>query len=319
MTRIFLAGYGGVGRAFHDLVVAEAASLRSKPQVVAIARRAGVRSDPEGIAPGAFDDAAPAADTALQFAKDGAYDVLVELTPTDLDTGGAALDHVRAALARGKHVVTANKGPVVVAYRELMDLARANGAQFRFEGTVAGAVPVLNTHDRCLTGNPVTRVDGILNGTSNFILTRMMDEGLDFDAALEEAQALGYAEADPTNDVDGYDAAAKIVILANHVLGLDIGMKDVACTGIRSVSAGAIRLARTQGYAIRLIGSVDAETGRARVAPRLVPRTSSLNVTGPLNVVRYRTKHAGPLTFVGRGAGGMETATAVLSDLASLD
>lgn len=160
----------------------------------------------------------------------------------------------------------------------------------------------------------MTRVDGILNGTSNFILTRMAEEGLGFEPALDEARELGYAEADPSADVDGHDAAAKVVILANHVLGRNLHLGDVATTGIRSVSGAAMRLARERGYAIRLVASVGLD-GPAEVAPKLVPRSSELNVNGTLNVVRYTTEHAGAFTLVGKGAGGRETATAVLSDV----
>jgi homoserine dehydrogenase len=211
-------------------------------------------------------------------------------------------------------VVTANKGPVVVAYRELTDLAAKRGVAFRFEGTVAGAIPTLNVHDHALRGNPVTRVDGVLNGTSNFILSRMEEEGLDFAQALEEAQQLGYAEADPSADVDGWDAAAKLVILGNHVLGMNLTLQDVHLEGIRAISASAMTLAGEQGWVIRSVASVSPERG-AVVAPRLVPRDSPLNVSGALNVIRYSTMYADAFTLIGKGAGGRETATAVLSDV----
>lgn len=319
MTRILLAGYGSVGKAFHELLVEESPRLKEMlgeaPRVVGVLRRSGAWVEESGVKPGATL-LNKRQQLGLAEALDKVRpDLLVELTPTNLQTGEPGASHIRAAFERGIPVVTANKGPLLRKYKELTDLARAKGVAFRFEGTVAGSIPTINLHEYCLPGNPVTRIDGILNGTSNYILTRMTEEGLGFDAALKEAQELGFAEADPTADVDGHDAAAKICILANHVLGLPLAFEDVRREGIRSINAGAIRLAKKEGYAIRLIASVDATTRHATVAPRLVPDGSSLNVGGSLNVVRLTTAHAGEFTISGKGAGGRETATAVLSDV----
>ena len=318
--RILLAGYGNVGKAFHEMLVAEgprlAAMLGHAPRVVGVLRRAGAWLDEAGVPPGGTL-LAKRQNVGLVEALDKLRpDVLVELTPSNLQTGEPGAAHIRAALERGIPVVTANKGPLLRHHKALTALAAERGVPFRFEGTVGGSIPVLNLHEFCLPGNPVTRVDGILNGTSNYILTRMAEEGLGFSEALQEAQELGYAEADPTADVAGHDAAAKLVILANHVLDLGLAFEDVRREGIERISAAAIRLADKEGYAIRLIASCDAATRRATVAPRLVPKDSSLNVRGSLNVVRYTTQHAGAFTISGKGAGGKETATAVMSDLA---
>ena len=315
MTRILLAGYGAVGKAFHELLLEEAARFPEPPRVVGILRRSGAWVDDAGLKPGATLLNKRQHLTVPEALEKVRPDALVELTPSNLQTGEPGASHIRAALERGIPVVTANKGPILRHYRALTDLAREKGVALRFEGTVAGSIPTLNLHEHCLPGNPVVRIDGILNGTSNYVLTRMTEEGLGFEEALKEAQELGYAEADPTADVDGHDAAAKVCILANHVLGLPLQFEDVRREGIRSITAAAIRLARKEGYAIRLIASVDATTGKATVAPRLVPQDSSLNVGGSLNVVRLTTAHAGAFTISGKGAGGRETATAVLSDL----
>lgn len=317
--RLLLVGHGTVGKAFHEMLVAEAPRLASlfgaPPRVVAVVRRSGAWLDEAGVPPGG---------TLLARRQSLGYaealdrvrpDAVVELTPSNLATGEPGGTHIRLALERGIPVVTANKGPLLRQYGALTALAREKDVPFRFEGTVAGAIPTMNLHEFCLPGNPVTRIDGILNGTSNYILTRMAEEGLGFDAALAEAQELGFAEADPTADVDGHDAAAKLCILANHVLAMPLAFEDVRRDGIRAISAAAIRLAAKEGYAIRLVASVDRDAGRASVAPRLVPKGSSLDVRGSLNVVRFQTAHAGPFTVSGRGAGGRETATAVLSDL----
>ncbi len=317
--RILLMGYGSVGKAFHELVVQEqkriAEVLGAPMTVVGIVRRAGAWVDDAGVPVGGTLLAKRQNLTLAQAIEKARPDVLVELTPSNLMTGEPGRMHIRTALERGVSVVTANKGPLVRHYAELTQLAREKNVALRFEGTVAGSIPTLNLHEFCLPGNPVTRIDGILNGTSNYILTRMSEEGLGFDEALKEAQELGYAEADPTYDVDGHDAAAKIVILANHVLAMPLKFEDVHLEGIRSISSNAIRLAGKEGYAIRLIASVDRATGHASVSPRLVPLESGLNVRGTLNVVRFNTSHAGAFTFSGKGAGGKETATAVLSDL----
>ena len=318
-ARILLAGHGNVGKAFHELLVEEAprlkATLGEAPRVVAVLRRAGAWVDEAGVPPGGTLLAKRQSLGLVEALDKLRPDVLVELTPSNLQTGEPGAAHIRAALERGIPVVTANKGPLLRHHAALTRLAAEKGVPFRFEGTVGGSIPVLNLHEFCLPGNPVTRIDGILNGTSNYILTRMAEEGLGFEEALHEAQELGYAEADPTADVAGHDAAAKLCILANHVLGLGLAFEDVRREGIQRISAAAIRLADKEGYAIRLIASVDAGMGKASVAPRLVPKASSLNVAGSLNVIRYTTKHAGPFTISGKGAGGRETATAVLSDL----
>lgn len=319
MSRILLAGYGAVGRAFHKLLLDEQPRLKAMlgeaPRVVGVLRSSGAWLDEGGVAFGGTLLAKRQNLGFMEAIDKVRPDALIELTPSNLDTGEPGYGHIHAALQRGIPVVTANKGPLVRHYKALVDLARDSGTPFRFEGTVAGSIPTLNLHEFCLPGNPVTRVDGILNGTSNYILTRMEEEGLGFEEALQEAQELGYAEADPTYDVEGHDAAAKLVILANHVLGLSLQFEDVQREGIRAITSGAIRLASHEGYAIRLIASVDQRTGHASVAPRLVPNSSQLNVRGTLNVVRMTTAHAGAFTFSGKGAGGAETATAVLSDL----
>ena len=309
-ARILLAGHGSVGKAFHELALESGVG-----KVVGVVRRAGAWLDENGVAPGGTLLAKRQHLSVIDALEKVRPDVFVELTPSNLQTGEPGAGHIRAALERGIPVVTANKGPMLRHFQTLTALAREKGVPFRYEGTVGGSIPVMNLHEFALLGNPVTRVDGILNGTSNYILTRMAEEALGFDEALKEAQELGYAEADPTYDVQGHDAAAKLCILANAVLGVPVQFEDVRREGIQSISAAAIRLAEREGYAIRLIASVDAATKAASVSPRLVPHASTLNVRGTLNVVRFTTKHAGAFTISGKGAGGKETATAVLSDV----
>lgn len=246
------------------------------------------------------------------------YDILVEVTPTDARNGEPATSYIRDALTRGSHVVTSNKGPVALHYHTLSSLAQANGVQFRFEATVAGAIPIIHTLMHNLGGNEITSLYGVLNGTCNYILTRMAEEGLTYKQALDEARTLGYAEADPTYDVKGIDAAIKLVILANTVWKKDICLNDVDVTGIDLLTEEALRLADQQDATIRLIGEIIPAEGVYRLCPRLIPKDHPLVVHGSLNAIIVRTDLAGELLFVGKGAGSLETASAVIGDILSI-
>jgi homoserine dehydrogenase len=247
---------------------------------------------------------------------DGAeYDALVEVSPTRIDDGEPAITHIVHALSRGKHVVTSNKGPIALAHRRLHALAVSHGVQLRYEATVCGAIPVLHVLQHDLLGNQVQALHGVMNGTCNFILTRMEDEGLTYDQALAEAREMGYAEADPTYDVKGIDAALKLVILANTVWDLGVTLDDVEITGIDLITPEAIRLACDRETTIRLIAEAIPEKGLLRVSPRIIPQGHPLLVEGTLNAVTLHTDLAGELTFIGKGAGSVETASAVIGDL----
>ncbi|HQD25510.1 MULTISPECIES: homoserine dehydrogenase [Methanoculleus] len=243
------------------------------------------------------------------------YDVLVEVTPTNVETAEPALSHIRAALQRHKHVVTSNKGPIAIAYPELRALAEKNGVFLKYEATVCGAIPLIHALQEGLAGNTISRLYGVFNGTCNYILTRMAKDGLTYEQALAEARELGYAEADPTYDVEGIDAAIKLVILANTILDMQTTLDDVERTGITLLTPDALRLAEDQDCTIRLIGEIVPETGVLRVSPRLIPKDHPLVVEGTLNAVTVETDLAGDLTFIGRGAGSTETASAVIGDL----
>lgn len=317
--RIVLAGYGTVGKALHAILEQDRDRLAAAGidlKLVAIARREQMMVDANGISLEAARGAWKPGDVIEAMGAVDA-DVLVEATPTDLQRGQPALGHCKAAFRDGLHVVLANKGPVVVAHQELLAAAKAAGVRVLFEAAVGACIPVLNAHRTALAADEVERVEGILNGTTNFILSRMAMEGSDLDQALREAQALGYAEADPTNDLDGWDAAAKIAILANSLLGRTVSLDDVEVQGIRGISRQAMELATANGYAIRLVAEA-ARQGPVRVAPRLVARGDPLDVAGVLNAVRFTTRLAGRLTHIGPGAGGRETAAAILADLAAL-
>ena len=243
------------------------------------------------------------------------FDTLIEASPTNVETGGEGLRNIRWALENGKNVITVNKGPLALEFAELMAIAKEKGCQLKFEGSVGGAMPIINLCNDALAGQKIKSIQGIFNGTCNFILSRM-DGGLPFDHALKEAQQLGYAETDPTNDIEGYDSASKVVILANSVFGMNAKFKDVSITGITAVTSEAIALARESGMVIRLIGEVSKD--KLEVSPRLIPKGHPLSISGSLNTALINTDLAGPITVSGRGAGRKETASAILSDLIAI-
>ncbi len=245
------------------------------------------------------------------------YDVLVEATPTTLGDAEPGFSHVQAALERDRHAVLANKGPVAERYADVRALERESEGSVLFEATVGGAMPVLSTIDD-FDPSHITAVRGVLNGTANFILSRMATEGLDYEHVLAEAQDLGVAEADPTFDVDGTDAALKGVIVANVLADdeTEYTLDDAEVEGIQDISGSALELARADGRTVRLIAEV--VEGSVRVGPRLVPDNAPLAVSGTRNIAQLETEHAGQLNISGRGAGGPETASAVLADIGRL-
>jgi len=238
--------------------------------------------------------------------------ICVEATPTNPITGEPALSHITEALNNGINVVSSNKGPFYLKYKQIEDLAKKNNTIVKYESTVASVVPALSIAD-CLIGNQITRINAILNGTCNYILSRMAAEGITFSKALKEAQELGIAETDPTLDIEGFDAAGKLVILANKLLGWTKTIKDVKIKGISKITPQTIELAKVDGLIIKHLAIV--EDNELIVEPRLIERDSPLNISGTLNVIELKTKYAGPIVLMGRGAGGLEAASAILNDI----
>jgi homoserine dehydrogenase len=244
-------------------------------------------------------------------------DAMCEATYTDIETGQPATDHIRAALERGMHVTTTNKGPIALHYPELAALARDRGVHFLYEGTVMAGTPLLNLIRETLAGSGISEMQGILNGTTNYILTRM-EGGMDYDSALKQAQELGYAEAVPDADVLGWDALAKVTILANVVFGAALEPKDSPCDGITEISPEDIARAETDGTRYKLIGRVwrDGDGVRASVAPQLVDLAHPLaSIGGATNAMTVSTDTLGDVTVVGPGAGRRETGFSLLNDL----
>lgn len=255
--------------------------------------------------------------TNLEAIRETSSNVVIEATWTNIETGEPGLTHIKEALSLGKHVATTNKGPIALAYKELANLARAKGVQLKFEGTVMSGTPTFNLKWSCLAAAEVERITGILNGTTNFILTEM-EKGLSYEAALRKAQELGYAEADPTLDVDGWDAAIKTVILANVLMNADVKLRDVERRGIRNVTLKEVQDFLKQGYRLKLLAEIRKDGGDivARVAPTPVPITDTLaSVSGALNALRMETDVLGEVMIIGAGAGRRPTGYALLNDI----
>jgi homoserine dehydrogenase len=257
-------------------------------------------------------------DDPVEMAKSGNIDVLVELVGGAEGTADLA---VRAALARGLHVVTANKALLARHGVELARMAEEKGLLLNYEAAVAGGIPVIKAMRESLTGNHFSRVYGIMNGTCNYILTRMEKEGLSFEACLKEAQRLGYAEADPTFDIEGNDTAHKLAILTTLAFGSQISADDIYLEGISNISIDDIHAARDLGFRIKLLGVAQrTETGiEQRVHPTMVPLDSVIaQVDGVTNAVALESDILGELLMVGPGAGGNATASAVLGDITDI-
>jgi len=244
-------------------------------------------------------------------------DIVAEITPTNVKTGEPGLTHFRAALEHKKHVVSTNKGPVALKYKELSQLAKANNVYLGFEGTVISGTPAINVGTRDLAGCDIESIRGILNGTTNYILT-LMEEGRSYDDVLKEAQQKGYAETDPTADVEGYDPLAKIVILANSVMGGDVNLNEVYREGITGITLENIEKAKKEGKRIKLVGKAWRENGKvtAQIKPEALPLTDPLaNVMGVLNAVTFETDVTGNVTIIGPGAGAYTAGYAMLTDM----
>ncbi|MFB6114327.1 MAG: homoserine dehydrogenase [Halodesulfurarchaeum sp.] len=284
--------------------------------VTALADSSGGTIDPGGVDVAASLDRKSAEGSvgteSVEAVLDAEYDILVEATPTTLGDAEPGFSHVAAALERDRHVVLANKGPVAERYDEVMELVESSAGGIRFEATVGGAIPAIATLEG-LGPEHVNAARGVLNGTANFILTRMSTEGLAYEHVLAEAQDLGVAEADPSFDVEGTDAALKGIILANVLYDGGFDLDSAEVNGIEGIPTDALNVAAEEGQTIRLISEVADET--VRVGPRLVPESDTLAISGTMNVVQFDTEHAGRLSLSGLGAGGPETASAVLADV----
>ena len=323
-----MLGFGVVGQSLAKLLLSRSVDLYSqygiKPRIVACVDSRGSAISPAGLDLQRLLEAKKTRKTVGGYDKVGSKfnpihvvenvdaEVVLECSPTDLSTGEPGTQHIMTAMRTGKHVISVNKGPLALAFPSLIELAGYNGVMFRFSGTVGGGTPILEFAKRCLKGDRIISFQGILNGTTNYILSKM-EEGLGYESALDDAKGKGYAEANPSLDIDGFDAAAKLVIMANWVMGMKVTMKDVKRTGISNVKSAEVKKATDQGNAIKLIATCDSQ--RLDVAPTELPKINPLCVNGTLNAVTFFSEHSGQQTIIGRGAGGMETASAIIRDL----
>lgn len=326
--RLIVVGFGAVGQNFAKLLLSRSADLYRlygiKPRIVACVDSKGTSISPTGLNLQRLLDVKKSKGTIGEYEKKSSKfapfqvienvdaEMLLELTPTNLNDGEPGISHIISAMRSGKHIITVNKGPLALAFPSLIELANYNGVMLRFSGTVGGGTPILEFAKRCLKGDRMMSFKGILNGTTNYILSKM-EEGMTFESALDDARHKGYAEAQPSLDIDGYDAAAKLVIMANWIMSMKVTMKDVNRVGIREIKLSDIQRARKRGNAIKLIAMCDNK--HLNVEPTEVSKMDPICVNGTLNAVTFSSEHSGQQTIIGRGAGGMETASAVLRDL----
>jgi homoserine dehydrogenase len=248
-------------------------------------------------------------------------DIIAELTYTNIQTGEPATSYIKKALQKGIHVATSNKGPAALHYKELREIARKKKVQFRIEGTVMSGTPVFTLFESGFAGNAVKEIKGILNGTTNFILSKMELDDMSYGDALALAQKLGYAEADPTADVGGFDALAKVVILSNVILGGDIRPSDITPQGITAITKQMVMDAKKEGYRYKLIAGTKREGARitAGVAPQKLPLSDPLaGVMGAQNALTFDMDLLGKVTIQGPGAGKLETGDSILQDILAI-
>ena len=325
--RIILCGFGVVGQSLVKLFDSRSKELYAKyglkPRVVGVFDSKGSAVDQSGLKLDKLIQIKKEHGTVknysniknsmsgIEMLKNVEADVLIETTASNYKDAEPGMTHITTAMKKGMHVISVNKGPLALAFPSLMELATYNQVMLRFSGTVGGGTPILDYAKNSLSGERITSFAGILNGTTNYILSNM-STGLSFDEALKDAKNKGYVEADESLDLDGLDAAAKLVILANWVMGMKVTMPDIKCIGIRKVSTEDIKKAAKNNCSVKLIASCDKEL---IVSPKELSNDDPLCVNGTLNAIAFTSEHSGTQTIIGKGAGGTETASSILRDL----
>lgn len=336
---VALLGFGNVGRALAELLLAKQDVLRSEYH--SVVRVVGIGTDRHGHAIDLTGISLRTALDAVRFGTmlDGLHegrqvpdtwnflercpaDLVFESTSTNPTDGQPALDYIRSLLERGIHVVTANKGPVAFAYHELKTLAASKGVGFFFESTVMDGAPVMSIGREGLAGADVSEIRGILNSTTNYILTRMEQDNLSFEDAVTAAQEIGIAEADPTLDIEGWDSAIKTVILANVLMNADLRPAEVAREGILNVTLDDVQEAGAAGQRIKLVCEATRQPDgsiAAQVGPRRLPLSDPFaTVMGTTNVIDYHTDILPQLTIVEHNPGPATTAYGMLVDMINI-
>ena len=324
--RIILCGFGVVAQSFTSLLVSRSNELYSKyglkPRIVGVFDSKGSAYDSAGLNLKKLLDAKKKSGSVkayktksqvsgIEMIKTIDADVVIETTASNYKDAEPGMSHIITAMKQKMHVISVNKGPLALAFPSLMELAEFNQVLLRFSGTVGGGTPILDYAKNSLLGEKIISFQGILNGTTNYILSNMAD-GMSFDEALSDAKQKGYVEADESLDLDGLDAGAKLVILANWIMGMKVTMPDITRKGIRNVNTDDIKKAQKNSSSIKLIASCD---DTLTVSPIEVKNDDPLCVNGTLNAIAFTSKHSGTQTIIGRGAGGIETASSIIRDL----
>lgn len=325
--RLILCGFGVVGQSLAKLLESRAEDLYArfglKPRIVGVFDTKGSAVESSGLDLNKLLDVKKKFGSVKKYSstknnlsgvdliKNYDADVLIETTASNYKDAEPGMSHITEAMKHGLHVISVNKGPLALAFPSLMELASYNQVLLRFSGTVGGGTPILDYAKNSLRGERISSFEGILNGTTNYILTKMTN-GMSFKDALNDAKQKGYVEADESLDLDGLDAAAKLVILANWVMDLKVTLPDIKRIGIRNVSTEDIKNAAQKKSAVKLIASCNKEL---IVAPKEVSLDDPLCVNGTLNAISFTSEHSGTQTIIGRGAGGIETASSILRDL----
>ena len=325
--RIILCGFGVVAQSLAKLLESRSNELYSryglKPRIVGVFDTKGSTHDTAGLnlqklievkkkfGSVKLYDKSKSHLSGIEMIKTLDADIMIETTASNYKDAEPGMTHIITAMKRKMHVISVNKGPLALAFPSLMELAEFNQVLLRFSGTVGGGTPILDYAKNSLRGEKITSFQGILNGTTNYILTNMAN-GMSFDEALSDAKSKGYVEADESLDLDGLDAGAKLVILANWIMGMKVTMPDIIREGIRNVTSDDIKNAERNSSSIKLIASCD---GNLRVSPIEIKNDNPLCVDGTLNAIAFTSEHSGTQTIIGRGAGGTETASSILRDI----
>jgi homoserine dehydrogenase len=313
--KIILCGFGVVGQSLVKLFDSRSEDLYAKyglkPRVVGVVDSKGSAVDSSGLELSKLVEAKKKFGTVKNYANTKNTMSGVDMLKDIEEDAEPGMTHITTAMKKGMHVISVNKGPLALAFPSLMELATYNQVMLKFSGTVGGGTPILDYAKNSLSGERITSFSGILNGTTNYILSNMTT-GLSFDEALKDAKEKGYVEADESLDLDGLDAAAKLVILANWVMGMKVTMPDIKCTGIRKITTEDIKKAAKNNCSVKLIASCNKELV---VEPKEVSNDDPLCVNGTLNAIAFTSVHSGTQTIIGKGAGGMETASSILRDL----
>ena len=331
--RIAIVGFGRVGRAFVQLLVDKKDYLEHESidaRIIYIIDLGGGIYQPKGISHEDLREIAERKDLPFSYPHGGSKDVtfvnllerrdvevVIEMTPTNKDTGEPGLTHIRESLARGIHVVTSNKGPILLAHKQLSELARKNSVQLGIGCTCGGALPAINGGIIDMAGSNIVSIEGVLNGTTNFIINEMENNNVNYEDALKKAQELGIAETDPTLDVKGWDTASKLLILTNVLMNEDKSLGDISVSGISGLTQDDIHRARRGNKKYRLIGRTLRVNGELRMSVKLQKLSSDhpfYNLEGANKAVRYISDTLGDLTMVGGASDLRAAAASILRD-----